>query len=90
MSLDRAFARQQVASQSLMSVYVAQLSAVAIRPEIKTLLAGAGARTDAELARGRRIEAMLARRDSIAAVDSAVVRSARAARAARTAPRPLP
>jgi predicted outer membrane protein len=85
-TLDRAFARQQVASDQLMSTYLAQLNAAAENGDVKTVTATVATRVAGQLARAKVLRAAFAIADSSAAADSATVRAARAERAAeRTA-----
>jgi predicted outer membrane protein len=78
--LDRAFVREQAASQSTMAGYLSTMTGVAERPEIQALLASAAARVEAQLGRARALQASFTAADSaasLAAADSAAKRSAR-------------
>lgn len=79
-SLDRAFIRQQVASESLMSNYAEQLAAVAEQPEVQALSASAAARVGAELTRLHAIDAASRMSDSLTTAASADSASKRAKR----------
>ncbi|MDB4877566.1 MAG: hypothetical protein JWM41_4012 [Gemmatimonadetes bacterium] len=79
-ALDRAFVREQVASQGLMARYVESMAGVAERPEVQALLASAATRVGTQLARARALQASFAASDSAAsaaAADSAARRAAR-------------
>jgi predicted outer membrane protein len=79
-SLDRAFVREQVASEGMMADYVQQMMGVAERPEVQALLASASTRVGAQIGRARTLQASITAGDSTssaAAADSAARRAAR-------------
>ena len=78
--LDRAFIRQQITSESLMSDYAEQLAAVAEQPQVQALSASAAARVRAELTRLRAMNAALQMTDSLRIAASADSASKRARR----------
>jgi len=90
-SLDRAYLAQQVASHELMAGYVADLTGVAERPEVRVLLGSIGDRVGNQLSRARALLASVVTADSVAAADSAAKDrarlAARRAREARSVPR---
>lgn len=90
-SLDRAYLTQQVASHELMAGYVADLTGVAERPEVRALLGSIGDRVGHQLSRARALRASVVTADSVAAADSAAKDrarlAARRAREARSVPR---
>ena len=83
-SLDRAYVHEAVGSHQIMSDYVQQLAAVAERPEVQAVVAGAVSRVSAQLARARMLDSLLTRVDSATKADSLARRAARdSSRAAR-------
>jgi predicted outer membrane protein len=83
-ALDRAYLRQQIASHEAMARDVAQLGAVAQRPEVQALALAAGARIAAQAERAKTLDAEFVKADSVAAADSvAKVEARRAARRTR-------
>lgn len=78
--LDRAFIRQQLSAQSLMSSYAEQLAAVAEEPDVQALSASAAAQVRAQLTRAQALNGMFSRADSLGAAGSADSAAKRAAR----------
>jgi predicted outer membrane protein len=84
LALDRAYVRQQISSHQTMAQYVAQLGAVAQRPEVQALATATAARVGAQIDRAKALDAAFVKADSAAAADSAAKATARAeARRAR-------
>ena len=82
-SLDRAFVRQQIASQESIVDNLHQLVPAAERPELRSVVSTLEARVAAQLKRARTVQAQLAVADSAAAADSAAKAEARLARQKR-------
>lgn len=82
-ALDRAFVREQVTTDSLMSDYADQLAAVAERPEVQALSTSIASRTAAHLTTARSLLARFVLADSLAAAASADSAAKRAARRKR-------
>lgn len=66
-SLDRGFVTEQVASDQLMSSYLAGLAGVAERPEVQALATTAAEQTASELDRASALQATLVAADSVRA-----------------------
>ncbi|HEY9227705.1 MAG TPA: DUF4142 domain-containing protein [Gemmatimonadaceae bacterium] len=88
--LDRAYVRQQIASHESMASYIAQMGAVAERPELDAFLEATATRVGTQLARAKSVDAILLAKDSLNSSDSTTRAAARAAREARRARRATP
>lgn len=83
LALDRAYVKQQITSHETMARYLAELGAVAERPEVQGLVLATGTRVGAQIDRAKALEAEFVKADSIAAADSAAKAEARRARRTR-------
>jgi predicted outer membrane protein len=83
LALDRAYVRHQITSHQSMAQQLAQLGAVAERPELQTLATTVSTRVAAQIERAKAVDADFVKADSIAAADSAAKAEARRARRTR-------
>lgn len=83
LGLDRAYVRHAITSHQTMAQFLAQLGAVAGRPEVQGLVTRVATRVAAQIDRARALDAEFVKADSIAAADSAAKAEARRARRPR-------